>query len=95
MCRSIQLPKTLQNPLNTNYFTTTIKLLTNQKNLLLVAIIQKICIIVRMALPKRKHSKSRTRQKRNAHYTRDETAVVKTADGKGFKRPHVEEYKEL
>lgn len=48
-----------------------------------------------MAVPKRKHSKSRTRQKRNAHYTREQILVVKTKDGKGFKRPHVEEYVEL
>lgn len=48
-----------------------------------------------MAVPKRKHSKSRTRQKRNAHLTRVDTGVVKTADKKGYKRPHIEEHKEI
>jgi len=45
-----------------------------------------------MAVPKRKHSKGRTRRKRNAHYKRKPVGVVKTDDGKGFKRPHVDEY---
>lgn len=45
-----------------------------------------------MAVPKRKHSKSRTRIKRNSHYTRKAVNVIKTADKKGYKRPHVEEY---
>lgn len=48
-----------------------------------------------MALPKRRHSKSRTRKKRNAHYTRERVQVVPTKDKKGYKRPHVEEYIEL
>lgn len=48
-----------------------------------------------MAVPKRKHSRSRTRQKRNAHYTRDAVVAIKTNDGKGYKRPHVDEYVEL
>ena len=46
-----------------------------------------------MAVPKRKHSKSRVRKKRNSHYTRKKVAVVKTKDGKGYKRPHVDESK--
>jgi ribosomal protein L32 len=45
-----------------------------------------------MAVPKRKHSKGRTRRKRNAHYKRKPVKVVKTEDKKGYKRPHVEEY---
>lgn len=44
-----------------------------------------------MALPKRKHSKSRTRKKRNVYYKRIAVGVVKTQDGKAFKRPHVDE----
>jgi ribosomal protein L32 len=48
-----------------------------------------------MPVPKRKHSKSRTRQKRNAYYHRKDVAIVKTKDGKGYKRPHIEEYVEL
>lgn len=48
-----------------------------------------------MAVPKRKHSKSRTRKKRNAHYTRDVVNVVKTKDKKAYKRPHVDEYVEI
>jgi ribosomal protein L32 len=48
-----------------------------------------------MAVPKRKTSKSRTRKKRNSHYTRERVIAVKTADKKGYKRPHVEEYIEL
>ena len=48
-----------------------------------------------MALPKRKHSKSRTRRKRNAHYKREIVAAVKTKDAKAYKRPHVEEYVEI
>ncbi|RJR27385.1 50S ribosomal protein L32 [candidate division WWE3 bacterium] len=48
-----------------------------------------------MAVPKRRHSKSRTRKKRNSHYTRKVTVAVKTKDKKGYKRPHVEEYVEI
>ena len=48
-----------------------------------------------MAVPKRKHSKGRTKRKRNAHYKRSVTKVVKTKDEKGYKRPHVEEYIEV
>ncbi|MBP7928092.1 50S ribosomal protein L32 [Patescibacteria group bacterium] len=48
-----------------------------------------------MAVPKRKHSKSRVRNKRNAHYKRGPVAAVSTKDKKAFKRPHVEEYIEL
>ena len=48
-----------------------------------------------MQVPKRRHSKSRTRQKRNAHYTRVPSAVVKTEDGKAYKRPHIDERIEL
>ena len=48
-----------------------------------------------MQVPKRKHSKSRTRKKRNVHYKRTEVAVVKTKDGKAYKRPHVDEYVEV
>lgn len=48
-----------------------------------------------MAVPKRKHSKSRTRIKRNSHYKREVANVVKTKDKKGFKRPHVDEYVEI
>jgi ribosomal protein L32 len=44
-----------------------------------------------MPVPKRKHSKSRTRKKRNSHYKRKETHAVKTKDGKAYKRPHIEE----
>ena len=48
-----------------------------------------------MAVPKRKHSKSRTRQKRNSFYGRKVVVAVKTEDGKGYKRPHVEENIEI
>ncbi|HLB51953.1 50S ribosomal protein L32 [candidate division WWE3 bacterium RIFCSPHIGHO2_12_FULL_38_15] len=48
-----------------------------------------------MAVPKRRHSKSRTRQKRNAHYKKSAVIVVKTKDGKAYKRPHVDERVEL
>lgn len=48
-----------------------------------------------MQVPKRKHSKSRTRRKRNVYYKRDAVKAIKTADGKAFKRPHVDEYVEL
>lgn len=48
-----------------------------------------------MALPKRRHSKGRTRRKRNAHYTRNVVVAVKSKDGKGYKRPHVEENIEI
>ena len=48
-----------------------------------------------MAVPKRRHSKSRTRQKRNAHYKREEVKVVATKDNKAYKRPHVDEYIEI
>jgi len=48
-----------------------------------------------MPVPKRKHSKGRTKRKRNAHYKRDIVSAIKTEDGKGYKRPHVDEYIEL
>jgi ribosomal protein L32 len=48
-----------------------------------------------MPVPKRKHSKSRTRQKRNSHYTKSVVRAVKTKNGKAYKRPHVEESIEL
>jgi len=48
-----------------------------------------------MAVPKRKHSKGRTRRKRNSHYKREEVRVNKTKDKKGYKRPHVEEHVEV
>lgn len=48
-----------------------------------------------MAVPKRKHSKGRVRRKRNEKLQRAKTSFVKTKDGKGIKRPHVEEYIEL
>ncbi|OGC61183.1 50S ribosomal protein L32 [candidate division WWE3 bacterium RIFOXYB1_FULL_43_24] len=48
-----------------------------------------------MAVPKRKHSLSRTRKKRGAHYKRVRVQAVKTSDNKAYKRPHVEEYIEL
>lgn len=43
-----------------------------------------------MAVPKRKTSKSATRMKRNSHYKRYETNVLKAKDG-SYKRPHVDE----
>jgi ribosomal protein L32 len=48
-----------------------------------------------MAVPKRKHSKSRTRKKRDSYYVRKDVQAVATKDGKGIKRPHVDEYIEL
>jgi ribosomal protein L32 len=48
-----------------------------------------------MPVPKRRHSKGRTRRKRNAHYKRKEVQAVKTKDGKAYKRAHVEEVIEL
>ncbi|MFA6981657.1 MAG: 50S ribosomal protein L32 [Patescibacteria group bacterium] len=48
-----------------------------------------------MAVPKRKHSKSRVRIKRHEKLLRKEISFVKTKDGKGIKRPHVDEYIEL
>ena len=48
-----------------------------------------------MAVPKRKHSKGRTKRKRNGHYTRTEVNVVATKDNKAFKRPHIDEYIEV
>lgn len=48
-----------------------------------------------MAVPKRRHSKSRTRQRREPHYKRVPVTVVKTEDKKGYKRPHFDEYIEL
>jgi len=48
-----------------------------------------------MAVPKRKHSKSKTRIKRNSHYKREEVKVIKTKDKKALKRPHVDEYVEI
>ena len=48
-----------------------------------------------MAVPKRRHSKSRTKQRRNGHYTREAVVAIKTDDGKGYKRPHVDEYVEI
>jgi ribosomal protein L32 len=52
-------------------------------------------IVAFMAVPKEKHSKARTRQRRNAHYKATRVHAVKTADKKGYKRPHVDEYIEL
>jgi ribosomal protein L32 len=48
-----------------------------------------------MAVPKRRHSKGRTKRKRNAHYKRDVVVAVKNKDQKGYKRPHIEENKEI
>lgn len=48
-----------------------------------------------MAVPKRRKSKSATRQMRNAHYKRAEVKAISTKDKKAFKRPHVDEYVEL
>lgn len=48
-----------------------------------------------MAVPKRKHSKSRTKIKRNSHYFRKIVQAIRTKDGKGLKRPHVDEYIEI
>ncbi len=48
-----------------------------------------------MAVPKRRKSKSATRQNRNAHERRKRVVAVKTKDGKAYKRPHVEERIEL
>ena len=48
-----------------------------------------------MATPKRKHSKSRTRQKRNEKLQKT-IKQVQTVDGKNvYKRPHVEEAVEV
>jgi ribosomal protein L32 len=47
-----------------------------------------------MQVPKRRHSKSRVRQKRNAHYKRPLVKVLKSKDG-SYKRPHIEEKIEL
>ena len=48
-----------------------------------------------MPVPKRKHSKRRTRIKRNAHYKRKPVNVKKTKSGTGYKRPHVDEKVEV
>lgn len=48
-----------------------------------------------MAVPKRKHSKGKVRRKRNEKLTRKVIAFEKTKDGKGIKRPHIDEYIEL
>jgi ribosomal protein L32 len=48
-----------------------------------------------MAVPKRRHSKGRTKRKRNAHYTRDVVVAIKTKDQKAYKRPHIEEAIEI
>lgn len=48
-----------------------------------------------MPVPKRRSSKGKTRRKRNTHYKRVEVKAVKTANKKGYKRPHVEEFIEL
>jgi len=48
-----------------------------------------------MPVPKRRHSKSRVRKKRNSHYGRTPVAAIKTKDGKGYKRPHVDENKKI
>ncbi|HLD51179.1 50S ribosomal protein L32 [candidate division WWE3 bacterium RIFOXYC1_FULL_40_10] len=48
-----------------------------------------------MAVPKRKHSKQRTAKRTFINMKRDHVTVVKTKDGKGYKRPHVDEYIEL
>jgi ribosomal protein L32 len=48
-----------------------------------------------MPVPKRKHSKSRKNKKRNAHYKSVVVTVIKTKDGKGLKRPHFDENKQV
>ena len=48
-----------------------------------------------MPVPKRKHSKGRTKRKRNSHYKRDVVKTVQTKDKKGRKRPHYDEYIEV
>ena len=48
-----------------------------------------------MAVPKRRHSKGRTRRKRNAHYTKKAVVAIKSKDNKGYKRPHVDENIEI
>jgi ribosomal protein L32 len=45
-----------------------------------------------MAVPKRKSSKSRSGIDTFARNKRSVTQAVKTKDGKGIKRPHVDEY---
>lgn len=44
-----------------------------------------------MAVPKRKHSKGRTRRKRNAHYKKVAVTNLRTKNKKTYKRPHIEE----
>lgn len=48
-----------------------------------------------MPVPKRRHSKSRTHQKKNKHYVGKVVGVVKTKDKKGYKRPHFDEHVEI
>jgi len=48
-----------------------------------------------MAVPKRRSSKGRLRRKRHSHYTRVAVQAVKAKGGKGYKRPHVEEFIEI
>jgi len=48
-----------------------------------------------MAVPKRRSSKGRLRRKRHTHYKRVAVQVVKGKGGKGYKRPHVEEFIEI
>ncbi len=48
-----------------------------------------------MQVPKRRHSRGRTRRKRNSHYVKSVTNAIKTADGKAYKRPHFDEKVEL
>ena len=52
-------------------------------------------IVVTMQVPKRRHSRGRTRRKRNSHYVKSVTNAIKTADGKAYKRPHFDEKVEL
>jgi len=52
-------------------------------------------IVVSMQVPKRRHSRGRTRRKRNSHYVKSAVSAIKTADGKAYKRPHVDEHIEL
>lgn len=48
-----------------------------------------------MQVPKRRHSKSRVRQSRFGVLKKKPTKVVRTKDGKAYKRPHIEEHVEL
>lgn len=48
-----------------------------------------------MQVPKRRHSKSRVRQSRFEQMKKIPTIVIKTKDGKAYKRPHIDEYIEF